>query len=430
MVGASPAGNGWWVETGRRKDEMTHHHQKGYLFHSHGSWYVRVRQPEMKAGEVVWKQVAKRIASMDECPTKKQAAVLRDEYILGFNRGLKALEPTVNVNKLSLTVDRRITLEAFATKHYLPFAKREKRVSTYQGYKQIWEKRLRPRIGEMRVADFRPHHGNNLLEQIATTKPDLTHNSMKRIKDCLGAMFAYAVAKGVVESNPMHGRGVIRLPKGHEGKPTSECDLETTLKTINVLAALPNPLAVAAVAVAAYAGLREGEIRGLEWQDYTGELIFVRRSIWGGNVVNPPKTKNSAAPVPVIKPLKEVLDTYRAYLGNPLVGRVFLGFRAESICLDNIVRNYVRPALQRAGIEWHGWHAFRRGLGTNLRRLGIREEVVQRILRHSRVDVTMNHYVKVHQPDLLAAMKLLESAISGKNVQQRALTAPTVQPVN
>lgn len=31
--------------------------------------------------------------------------------------------------------------------------------------------------------------------------------------------------------------------------------------------------------------------------------------------------------------------------------------------------------------EWHGWHAFRRGLGTTLAELGVDDLTIQRILR-------------------------------------------------
>ena len=44
--------------------------------------------------------------------------------------------------------------------------------------------------------------------------------------------------------------------------------------------------------------------------------------------------------------------------------------------------------------QWHGWHAFRRGLATNLHALGVDDKTIQTILRHSHVGLTMNVYVK------------------------------------
>jgi len=45
-------------------------------------------------------------------------------------------------------------------------------------------------------------------------------------------------------------------------------------------------------------------------------------------------------------------------------------------------------------MDWHGWHAFRRGLATNLHSLGIDGKTIQAILRHSTLALTMNIYVK------------------------------------
>ena len=71
--------------------------------------------------------------------------------------------------------------------------------------------------------------------------------------------------------------------------------------------------------------------------------------------------------------------------------------------------------------EWHGWHAFRRGLATNLHRLGVGDKTIQAILRHANVMTTMDIYVKTVSADSTAAMKLLETALC-------ANCAPTPMP--
>ena len=60
--------------------------------------------------------------------------------------------------------------------------------------------------------------------------------------------------------------------------------------------------------------------------------------------------------------------------------------------------------LKKAKISWHGWHGFRRGLASNLNRLGIDDSVIQRILRHTTVATTQNHYIKTTSPDTVAGM--------------------------
>jgi hypothetical protein len=43
--------------------------------------------------------------------------------------------------------------------------------------------------------------------------------------------------------------------------------------------------------------------------------------------------------------------------------------------LEALAIDVVPPALEKAGLNWHGWHAFRRGLATNLHRFAIRQEL-------------------------------------------------------
>lgn len=61
--------------------------------------------------------------------------------------------------------------------------------------------------------------------------------------------------------------------------------------------------------------------------------------------------------------------------------------------------------------EWHGWHAARRGLGSNLYRLGVPDMVIQRILRHANVSTTETYYIKTAADDVKHAMAKLESNI-------------------
>ena len=43
---------------------------------------------------------------------------------------------------------------------------------------------------------------------------------------------------------------------------------------------------------------------------------------------------------------------------------------------------------------WHGWHAFQRGLATNLHTLGVDDKTIQAILRHSTIELTQIIYIK------------------------------------
>ncbi len=62
---------------------------------------------------------------------------------------------------------------------------------------------------------------------------------------------------------------------------------------------------------------------------------------------------------------------------------------ASSISLGLTART-----VEKAGVGWLGYHAFRRGLATNLRALGTYDLTISEILRHSDVKVTRASYIK------------------------------------
>jgi integrase len=164
------------------------------------------------------------------------------------------------------------------------------------------------------------------------------------------------------------------------------------------------------VATAAFAGLRLGELRGLEWTDYTGTELAINRSIWR-SVVNPPKTRASRNSVPVIPALAEILGEYRRSVGNPETGVVFHSGNRLPINADKVARRVIRPTLKAIHLPWYGWHAFRRGLASNLYAMGAPDEVVQRILRHSKPHVTKEHYIKVFDRTMVEAVERMQAQI-------------------
>ena len=59
-------------------------------------------------------------------------------------------------------------------------------------------------------------------------------------------------------------------------------------------------------------------------------------------------------------------------------------------------------------VAWMGWHAYRRGLATNLGTCGVPAKVAQAILRHSSVALTLNIYTQVPDEQSRAALQKIE----------------------
>lgn len=100
---------------------------------------------------------------------------------------------------------------------------------------------------------------------------------------------------------------------------------------------------------------------------------------------------------------------------------------------QNVLRDVIAPALEKVEIQWHGFHAFRRGLATNLRSLSVDDLTIKEILRHSDVSVTRASYIKRVDEKSVEAMERLETELR-KPVQSvtakgKTRKADTVVPV-
>jgi integrase len=133
-----------------------------------------------------------------------------------------------------------------------------------------------------------------------------------------------------------------------------------------------------------------------------------------------------------------MLDMHRLKMGNPAEGVMFPTKKGTPLSLHNLYCDYIQPVLERCAEckkskddehagheyqrdtslpEWHGWHAFRRGLATNLNDLGVDDLTIQRILRHSDVATTRKSYIKTIPRQVVNAMAQLEAIIATETVQ-------------
>jgi len=113
-------------------------------------------------------------------------------------------------------------------------------------------------------------------------------------------------------------------------------------------------------------------------------------------------------------------------------GAMFANSVGKPLCLNNLTNRCIQPRLEYCKhcgqshaehgneheferdehrVVWRGWHAFRRGLATNLYRIGVSDKVIQAILRHANLSTTMNVYVKTVDGDSVKAMKALENSV-------------------
>jgi integrase len=166
------------------------------------------------------------------------------------------------------------------------------------------------------------------------------------------------------------------------------------------------------------------------------------RSIWKGHE-QAPKTRSSAAPVPVISQLASRLELHRGremarlHRSDLESGPMFTNAKGGRMDMSNLEMRFIKPSVNRCAVcrgtagkkhlrqdhdfirdetipRWRGWHGFRRGVGTNLHELGESDIGVQKILRHSDVNTTRAYYIKPDEQSKRLTMAKLEAEVADK----------------
>ena len=404
---------------------MRNRKQQGQIIRIGDRWYVRYWERRNIGGTVERKRVTHSIGQVTT-RGKRPPADIKTE----------AERHMATVNSGTIPAERIVTIGDFVERVYLPWIEQHKRPSTAKGYRDIWEDHLKPLSEQVWLKDTRTYHVQGWLNQIGAGK--LSRNTLKHVKSVISGIFTLAKQQDYFQGeNPARDSAIN--PKAAEPQETYAYTLEE-IQTI--LSLLPEPAATA-FAVAAFMGLRHGEIQGLLWENYRDGEMYVSRSIWNGRVSDP-KTRKGRAPVPVIRQLADRLEMHRLRSGNPPAARFLPMLWASRWPSAASVNRVILPALNRCEVcgkaesdhqraDHHtsvtvrspsGTAGTLRGadLGSNLYRLGVPEMVIQRILRHANVSTTATYYIKTAADDVRNAMATLENHIEEAGHMQRAAT--------
>jgi len=156
------------------------------------------------------------------------------------------------------------------------------------------------------------------------------------------------------------------------------------------------------VIVVAVTAVRIGEALGLIWSDIDWKKMKINiRRDWVDGELGRPKSRASKAPVEMHETLATLLQKWRQESpyskDSDFLFPSFKLHGRQPRLGSMIVQDYIRPAAVAAGViseecPRFGFHNLRHGLSTFLINNGHDPVVVQRVLRHSHVDMTM-HYV-------------------------------------
>ena len=369
--------------------------QNGSIKRIGKSWYGRWREDVIEKGQTVRKQRFEKLCDVDDrYRAKVDVRPLLADKLRALNEGRTDARSS-------------LTLAEFFAEYYRPYARENLKPSTVHGYLKLWET-LCPRVGEIRLRDFKTVDAANTLSHF--TAKGWGRRSLQHAKSLLSGIFTYAKNLGVLDGvNPVQGTMIPRKAAApaetHATTPDEVVAILDVLKRAKELEQRSKLQAQTAIALMFFAGLRPGEARGARWENYEGNTLTVKQSVWRTHTTDP-KTAGAAKPVLVIEPLREVLAQLRESEGNPVNGPILRSVKGKPLSLDMLARVVIRPALRNAAnyrdgnaknwkpLDWQGFYSLRRGIATHLTAITRDPMAAKGLLRHSSVNTTLAHYIK------------------------------------
>src|ERR1051326_1872961 len=323
-------------------------YQRGHVFEQHGAFHVRYYTTELINGQPQRLQRSERLCSKDnrhhsaKCkPVQQLAAKVMERVNSGAGTPREA----------------DIEIIHFWRTVYLPHLERNTKASTLNGYKKIWEGYLSIAFAGLNLAEYQTYNATRFLTGLADR--GLGIRTIAHIRSLASGMFRHALQLGRIGTNPWRDAGSLTVAK----KPmaTHAYTLEHAEAISNAL--IDCPPAQLVFCLAAFMGLRPGEISALQWQDIDNEWIHIRRSAWRG-IVGTTKTEESIASVPLIEPIRSMLATWQLSAAGPWL---FPSSRGDHpLNISQYAQRAIAPILKKNGIKWYGLYAGRRSAATLL----------------------------------------------------------------
>ena len=258
------------------------------------------------------------------------------------------------------------------------------RERTWRRHEEIMRLHLKPSIGGAKLDKL-----NALQVQVLyRSKLDggLSPRTVQIIHATLYKALKQAVRWSLVPRNVCDAVVPPRVPKS-EIKPLDARQAKKLLDT----ARDTQPSLYALYVLAVATGMRSGEILGLQWRDVDLEArtLQVRRTVFNG-AVGTPKTARSNRGIRLPEIAVEALR------GHPRSSEwVFSSKKGTSLSVHNLHNRSWRPLLREAGLPHIRFHDLRHTCATLLLSKGVHPKVVQELLGHSSIEITLDTYSHV-----------------------------------
>ncbi|MGL4176368.1 MAG: tyrosine-type recombinase/integrase [Dermatophilaceae bacterium] len=303
------------------------------------------------------------------------------------------------------------TVKAYL-EHWLATVVRPNRApKTYQGYELAVRRHVVPHIGSKKLRALTVGDVRGMCQDLAAS--GVQRGSVQRVHAVLRAGLQQAVRDELVARNVAK---LVQVPGRTEEVGRSLVPEEAR----RLLDAAASDRLHALFVLAVYLGLRRGELLGLRWEDVdldggTLRVVQTLQRVDGRIQVLPPKTRYSRRTVPLPAPVVDALRSHQVAQRKERLARgarwhdsglVFTSRVGTPIEPDNLRRSWyrVRAVLDEPLPRFHD---LRHTCVTLLLTEGVPPHIVQQVVGHSSIDVTMSIYAHTSLDEKRKALRML-----------------------
>ena len=272
------------------------------------------------------------------------------------------------------------------------------RVSTYERHEEIVRLHIKPSLGRVGLKKLTPAHVRGLYSEKLDS--GLAPATVRRIHSTLHKALSQAVSDGIVPRNAAHVKAPRPAPE--EIRPLSEDEARAFLDAARQSGERFEALYVLAITT----GLRRGELLGLRWDDTDLELgtLRVGRALvreGGRHTLGETKTRRGRRQINLTP---RTVNALKAHRKNQLEGKMRLAvlyndhgliFASEvgtPLNPENLVKRSFKPLLKRASLPEIRFHDLRHTCATLLLGRGVHPKLVQELLGHATIAMTLDTY--------------------------------------
>lgn len=338
--------------------------------------------------------------------TKREVLAAKRDFELRFESGVAAISSDE-------------TVATFLHRWLEDVVRPTLRPRTFQSYESIVRVRIVPVLGRLRLTRLTPPEIQSLYTKLGIDRK-LSARSIQYTHQVLHAALKQAVGWNLLIRNPTDA---VRAPRPAR-KELATLTGGQVAELLGAVAATPR---FALYSLAVTTGLRRGEILGLRWEDidFDRSTLSVRRTLQripgGGQVALEPKTQRSRRTVALSDFTLEALRRHKVLQAEARLRAGALWQATNAVFSTKVgtpfeggvISRGFHDDLRAAGLPQMRFHDLRHTCATLLLEGETNPKVVQEMLGHSTITITLDVYSHVlpHMQQRAAAVfdRLLSS---------------------